>query len=179
MSNSLEQLRKLILSQKKEAVSQRPRLFLPENSLDQILQQANILETLRDPSFHVRHHKLENTVDFVSKDGRKIFAILIELGLEHALTRFIEHEILDSALPLSEQELEPILESHSGRFIQCQWDYLAHRFSKRAYHRKLSAECILPYVDQTKIGDGGFSTVYDVLVHPAHQDIDPEVKGTV
>ncbi|MCJ1379270.1 hypothetical protein MMC17_002371 [Xylographa soralifera] len=32
--------------------------------------------------------------------------------------------------------------------------------------------------NETKIGGGGFSTVHDVLEDPAHQDIDPEAKGT-
>ena len=178
MSN-LEQLRQLILSRKQEAAGQTARVFLPENTLGQILQGIDILQTLRDPLFRVRPHKLESTVDFVLKEGRKIFAILVELGLERRLTQFIEYGIRDSALPVLEQQLEPVLESHSGQFVRCQWDYLAHRISKRDYSLKLRAECILPYVNQTWRGGGGFSTVYDVVVHPAHQDIDSEVNGTV
>jgi hypothetical protein len=178
-TSKLEHFRQLLLTHKKAAASQKPRVFLPQSSLDQILQEIDIRETLYDPSFRIRAHKLESTFDFVSKYGRKIFAILVELGLERSLTIFIEHWMHDAALPISKQQLEPILESYSGRFFQCQWDYLAHKLSKEVYDRKLSAECILPYVGQIEVGGGGFSTVYDVLVHPAHQDIDLNVKETV
>ena len=175
----LEKLRRIVLAHKQDAASQRPRRFLPADSLNQILQDFDIIETLRDSLFDIRPHKLESTADFVSNEGTKVFAILIELGLERSLTKFIEYGIGDGALPILGKQLEPILGSHGERFVHCQWDYLAYTISKREYSRRLSTECILPYVGQKKLSATGFSVVYDVLVHPAHQDIDPGVGGTV
>ena len=175
----LDELRKSIHVHKKDAAGQRPKRFLPTNALYQILQDADILETLRDTSFNIKPHKLESTVDFVATEGSIIFAILIDLGLERTLTKFIEYGICDNALPVSEKQLDPFLEPRSEQFVQRQWQYLAYSISTREYARRLNAECILPYVSQQKLGGSGFSDVYEVFVHPAHQDIDAGTKGEV
>ena len=178
--SSLGELRELLYDGKIKADGQGQRQFLPNGSLDQILHETCILEILHDSSFRIDPHKLDSTVEIVSKEGRKVFAILVELRLEHALAGFIENDILDKALPAQESKLAAVLEFDRRRnFLQRQWEYLAYNFTGDMYQRALEAEMIIPYLKQTEIGGGGFSTVYDVLVHPAHQNIDPKVKEPV
>jgi hypothetical protein len=137
-------------------------------------------DSLRDPSFQIQQHKFESTVDLVLKEGKKFFAIVVESRLERTIIKFIEHGIFDRVLPASEEQLKPILSELTDiqLFMECQWNYLAHQFSRKIYVEHLSANCILPYVEQTKIASGGYSCVYKVLVHPAQQSIESEVRGT-
>ena len=178
---TLEELRDLLHSKKAKVAGQRQQRFLPEGSFDQILQEIDLSDLLCSTPFRVDHHKLDSVVETVFAEGRKVFAILVDLKLEHALIRFIEYGLLDRILPIvEEKKLESVLNPHErDEFMQRQWEYFAHKFSKRMYSQRLSREHILPYVDQTQIGGGSFSTVYDVLVHPAHQDIDPQIEEKV
>ena len=179
--STLEKLRHLLHSQKAKAAGQRQQRFLPEGSFDQILQEVDLSDLLCSSPFRIDHHKVDSVVGTVFAEGRKVFAILVDLKLEYALIRFIEYGLLDRILPIVEgKKLESVLNPRErDEFMQRQWEYLAHKFSKRTYSQRLSREHILPYVDQTEIGGGSFSTVYDVLVHPAHQDIDPQLKEKV
>lgn len=179
--STLENLRGLLLLRKAKAAGQGQQKFLPEGSLDQIYREIDLADILCSSSFQVEQHKLDSVVNIVSTEGRKVFAILADLKLEHALFRFIEYGILDRILPIVEEKrLESILNPHErNEFMRRQWEFFAHKFSKRIYSQRLSREHILPYVDQTEIGGGSFSTVYDVLVHPTHQNVDPEVKERV
>ena len=180
-TSTLDILRDLLHSKKLEAAGQGQHRFLPEGSLDSILREINLSDLLYNPSFRVDHHKLDSVVEVVFLEGQRILAILIDLKLEYALLNFVEYGILDRSLPIvEEKKLESILKpSERDDFMQRQWEYLAHRFSKRMYSQRLSREHILPYVDQIRIGGGSFSTVYDVLVHSAHQNIDPQAKAPV
>ena len=178
---TLEKLRDLLHSRKAKVAGQRQQRFLPEGSLDQILQEIDLSDLLCSSPFRVDHHKVDSVVETVFTEGRKVFAILVDIKLEYALMRFIEYGLLDRILPIvEEKKLDSVLHPHErDEFMQRQWEYFAHKFSKRMYSQRLSREHILPYVDQTEIGGGSFSTVYDVLVHPAHQDIDPQIKDKV
>ena len=177
----LEKFRDLLLLEKLKSAGQRQQKFLPEGSLDHIFEQINLTDILCDSSFQVEQHKLDSIIDVVSTEGRKVLAILADLKLEHALLRFIEYGTLDQTLPLVEEKrLESILSPHErDDFMKRQWEYFAHKFSQRMYSQRLSQEHVLPYIYQAKIGGGSFSTVYDVLVHPKHQNIDLKVQGSV
>ena len=179
--STLEKLRDLLHAKKAKAAGQQQKRFLPDGSLDQILQEIDLSDLLCSSPFRIDHHKIDSVIETVLAEGRKVFAILVDLKLEYALIRFIEYGILDRILPIAEEKkLEPVLDPHErDEFMQRQWQYLAHKFSRRMYSQRLSREHILPYVDQTKIGGGSFSTVYDVLVHPAHQDVDAQIKEKV
>lgn len=179
--SALEKLRDLLLRNKVQAIDQGQQKFLPEGSLDQIFREIDLTDILCSTSFQVKSHKLDYVAHVVSTEGRKLLAILADLKLEHALLRFVEYGILDRILPIVEKKrLESILDPHErDEFMRRQWEFLAHTFSKRIYSQRLGPEHILPFVGQTKIGGGSFSTVYEVLIHPRHQDIDPGVEGRV
>ena len=173
--SKLREIRDLLFTQKKEAAGQRKK-FLPKESLDQILHRDNISESLGDASFHIQQHKFENTIDLVLNEGKRVFAILVETKLEFALVDLVEHRILDRALPVSEEQLKPILAESTDRqqFAERQWAYMAYDFPRIQYVQRLSVDYVLPYVEQTEIEGGGFSRVYKVLVHPTHQSIENE-----
>ena len=180
--SKLREIRDLLLTQKKEAAGQRKK-FLPRESLDQILHRESVSESLRDSSFRIQAHKFENTTDFILNKGKKVFAILVETKLGFALVDFVEHRILDQALPVSEEQLKDVLNEATDReqFTEHQWAYLAYDFPRIQYVQRLRVDYILPYVEQSEIEGGGSSRVYKVLVHPTHQSLENEsqVKGNV
>jgi hypothetical protein len=47
------------------------------------------------------------------------------------------------------------------------------------FQRIWQVERILPFLEQTTMNSGGFPTVDEVLVHPAHWKIDPKFPETV
>lgn len=114
-SLNLEKLREQLSSIKEATAGQGSQRFLPDGSLDLILHEENISEILCDPRFQIKLHKVNSTTKFVLTEGRKVFAILVELQLEHALAGFIEYGIVDKALPTSTSELEAVLETYQAR----------------------------------------------------------------
>ncbi len=161
------------------AAGQPLREFVPDGCLQQILTAEAVLSVLADSSFHIPSHKVENTAQIVASEGRIVFALLLDLSLERELGRFIEYDCLDHALPLHKSQLEDIIPQAAGNFAKCQWDYRAYRFRKGQYHRKVRDEEILPYMEQKRIGGGGFSSIYRVLIHPDHQNIIPDSPSSV
>ena len=148
--------------------------------MDRIFTRENIIEALRDLLFKIKPHKLLKTVDFVLKDRKRIFAILVEERLEYMLINFIVNGISDKDLLIAEAQLEPILGKPAiDKFVERQWEYSAYTFSGGPYDRKLKAEWLLPYVEQNLIGGGAFFRIYEVIVHLAHQELKSGVKGTV
>jgi len=167
----LGDLRNLLQKHKKPAAGQKMRYFLPNGSLEQILTLNTVQNALSDPSFQIPPHKKDSTAQTVIREARKVFAVLVELKLEHALAQFIENEIMDKELPVDEKILERVICSGDARdFIYRQWEYLAYNFRRGPYQREIRTEIILPYLEEEKIGGGGYSTVYEVFIHSAHQD---------
>ena len=131
--------------------------------------------------FKIPTHKLASTARLVIDEAQKVFAICLELDVEHDFVNFIESDTTDSALPLDISRLSSLVPEAATRFEELQWKYVAYRFRKGQYHRTLPRSRILPYIDKTQIGGGGFSKVYTVSIHPAHQDLleTPNVEVTI
>jgi hypothetical protein len=167
----LASLRSRLQACKIPAAGQASRQFLPEGSLEELLSFAEITSALSDPAFQIPSYKLESTAQIILAESRKVFAILVDLRLEYALRLMIESDCLDSHLPLSERDLKDIVPEAAGDIVKKQWEYIAYTFRKGAYQRKIQNERILPFLQETKIGGGGFSIVYEVIIHPGHQNI--------
>ena len=173
-------LRRLLEERKVLAAGQKSRRFLPNKSLEQILNRDAVRAALSDPSFGIPSHKWENTTQIVIAEARIVFAILLELRLEGNFHQFIENEILDRQLPVDEKNLGDVLSFEGAReFTRRQWEYLAYNFRKGLYRRKIRSEIILPYIEEKVIGGGSYSTVYEVLVHSAHQGFGRNTSANV
>ena len=170
---TLAGLRSQIWACKVPAAWPSPRGFLPEGSLDGLINPTVITSVLSDPAFQIPLHKRESAAQIVISEGRKVFAILVDLRLEYALSLLIENDCLDSRLPLNDDDLKDIPREGAREISRKQWEYIAYKFRTGKYLRKIQNEIILPFLRQTKIGGGGFSVVYEVFIHPAHQNILP------
>ncbi|KAF2259195.1 kinase-like protein [Lojkania enalia] len=109
--------------------------------------------------------------------GIIIFAILVWMHEEDAITTFRHHGALDSSLPLREDEAQLIVPHFGIAFSrEYQWQFLPHKFERNEY-REIEPSRILPFVfevDQPLIG--GFGTVSKQHIHPHLQDFRPSVE---
>lgn len=147
------------------------KTFVPEGDLAKLFHTEALEVALSVPAFKIPHHKVASTARLVLHEAQKILAICLELNLEHDLVKFIESDITDSALPLDISKLSSLVPEAAARFEELQWKYLAYRFRKGQYHKTLPRDRVLPYLGQNSIGGGGYSKVYKVSVHSAHQDM--------
>ena len=175
LSNIRNQLQML----RSSSDSLHSRRFVPEGSLENLLNLDQVIHALSDESFGIPAHKRETTARIVCDEASKIFAILLELHLEHLLAIFIVNDIFDDRLPLDDHNLKLLVPEAAGVFGCLQHEYSAYRFRTGQYHKKLPNHTILPYIRQKLIGGGGFSSVYKVWLHPAHQDFSSNDRPSV
>ncbi|KIW21533.1 hypothetical protein PV08_02113 [Exophiala spinifera] len=151
--------------------------FMPEGSLSAILDIQTVTEALADPTFSIPPHKLDDAAIIVVEQGMKVFSILLELNCEKYLSACIENNCLDSSLTIAETILADILSPEvAPHFYRLQFQYKAYTLQRSTFHRNLQEMHVLPYVKQKRIGGGGYSTVYEVEIHPAHQNLVPPSK---
>ncbi|KIW34742.1 uncharacterized protein PV07_01500 [Cladophialophora immunda] len=143
--------------------------FMPEGSLSAILDIQTVTDALADPTFNIPPHKRDDAANIVVEQGMKVFSILLELNCERYLSDCIENNCLDSSLTISETVLADIFPEVAAHFYRLQFQYKAYILQSSTFHRNLQDMHVLPYVKQERIGGGGFSTVYAVDIHPAHQ----------
>lgn len=147
------------------------KTFVPEGDLAKLFHTEAVEVALAAPGFRIPNHKVASTARRVVNEAQKILAICLELNIEHNLIKFIRNDITDSALPLDISTLHTLVPEDATSFEELQWKYVAYRFREGQYTINLPNKRILPYINQMQIGKGGFSKVYKVSVHPAHQDM--------
>ncbi|RYO75494.1 hypothetical protein DL764_010377 [Monosporascus ibericus] len=165
----MDLLRSKIKGLRRRNAMRRP--YIPILSLESVMTIDAIREALTNsdvPSYH-----LEETLDRVSRNGVKIFAILLVLNYQDELRKFIESDQLDDAkLPLSVEILtQDILlsEETAKDFEEKQWEFIAPTFCRGTLHRRLGDSAILPFTQNKRIGKGAFGTVYEVAIDTDHQ----------
>jgi hypothetical protein len=144
--------------------------FVPEAGLFSLLSRGTISNALADSKFRLESHQREPTANEVVDGARKIFAILVELRLEDKLKKCLEKCLTDSTLPVVEEKrLGDIFPESVAHFERLQWEYIPLKFRQGA-HKDLEPGRILPYVKNTKKSSGGFSTIFNITIHPSYQD---------
>lgn len=144
--------------------------FMPKGSLSRFLNIENVTNALADPVFNIPFHKRNDTAVDIIEEGQSVFAILLEMNGERYLSSFIENHNLDSSLPIPSSVLSDIMPHNGALFERLQKDYYVHSFRKSQYRRTLPDTITLPFLSQESLKEGGYSSVYAVKVHPAHQN---------
>lgn len=153
--------------------------FVPEADLYSLLNLDTLKTALASPTCHLEPHQREPVAREVFDGARKIFAILLDLGLEEKIKGCLEKCLKDSNLPiLEEKELSELFPESSSRFQNLQWQYLPLKFREYS-HKDLGSNHVLPFIDNTRVSSGGFATVFKVAVHPLYQDWEPSTTINV
>ena len=149
--------------------------FIPIESLEQVLIEPTIQDVVAKCGVDVQ--KRVETISVIQSGAKKIFAILILMRKEILIRHFIEHdqfqtEKLDAKLPMSVSWLQTLIGEKSAKlFCQKQWMFVAPYFRNDLSHRNLENDVILPFTASRYVGSGGFGTVFEVTLDPAHQGI--------
>jgi hypothetical protein len=99
--------------------------------------------------------------------GIKTFSILIWMEKAKAIIDFIEHDLLDSRLPVEESLVVQVAPTFGKHFAQeIQWQFLPYVFEPDMYdyHLSIRSEYIFPFTAEAFIGDGGYGEVVKVTM---------------
>lgn len=147
--------------------------FVTEADLYSLLTRDTLENALTNPAFHLEPHQREYVAGEVIDGARKIFAIVVELRMEGKLKTCLEKCLTDSSLPiLEEKRVMEIYSESVSHFQRLQWEYVPLKLRERS-HKDLESGYILPFVENTKLASGGFSTVFKTIIHPLYQDWQP------
>ena len=153
--------------------------FIPQELLYGLLTESVILHELQQHE-HPPESLLESSTILASR-GRKVFAILVEIGSVTLVADLISGGLLDGKLPFGEEDLSQHCDSGVViQFLKFQWDYLAPFWGDgSSSHKILAPQTILPYVTEQLLSEGGFGKVFVVVLKTTHQGFFQNAPGSV
>jgi len=162
--------------------------FLPQSSLDELITTESIEEELRSAGLAML------SAD-IFKNARKVFTVLVYIGMVGAMESLHGEGFADEYLPVelvskrdgytmvsrqNSRRSEKIFRSFNRdpwnsmkrkAFLDYQWLVQSPVFES-GQHYSLDTHCILPFIsDARQIARSYFSKVFEVQVHPAHQHV--------
>jgi serine/threonine protein kinase len=160
--------------------------FVSGQPLRQILTRDAIRDALLDRKIFAPYH-VDQVIDAVLKGAHKTFAILVLIKQPKCIRKFIEHDQyhssgLDRGLPFEEEKLSIMLPSRriAVAFREKQWGFIAPIFCESIFTRTLPSMAVLPFLQEEKVGCGGFGEVYMIRIASSHQRLgDPSLQNRV
>ena len=149
------------------------KLFVPFPKLQVLFTREKLLELVQqcDLKFYI----VEEIINRVLEGGLRTFATLAAIRNIESMEKFIKTDHysgspLDAKLPLDQADLPKYFSNQNKgeQFYHEQWTYLAPVFSENQSHRELDNRVVLPFLDKTRVGKGGFAKVYKVKVDASH-----------
>lgn len=184
----------LILEKSCKAVVFENREFFPDGSIEPLITKESVMKELIITEETLQENPTAELLDFILTRGKRLFAILINIGLTgeklvDAIRQFLEISFGDESLPITNANVHTVPffdgqvsfvgkkrghplrwgERLKRQFRFTQFEYLAPVFSSDNLDMELDAQYILPFI--ARHGDrktGGFGEVYQVDVHPSH-----------
>ena len=156
------------------------RYFISRHDIYTLLTNHIIAEAIKEcvQERYVQLHQEPNVVGRIASEGKIVFGILIWKKWLHKLIKCIEHDALDSRLPLEDARADEVLGSIGWDFARnAQWEFLPRMLTDEmsGVHNQFRKEEILPYISEKKLGEGSFGDVFEVSVSPSSQNMFPKV----
>jgi hypothetical protein len=146
------------------------RYFIPSEALLEILTHDSIRGIISSID-KFREDERQLLVTLVRERFPTVFAILLYNGHEGYLPDFLYRLEYDTRLPVSNTDLNFLPADIGDRFVENQWEFIPVVLEKGALHRELRFNDILPFLEDTRIGGGGFGEVFKVKLHPRCQHL--------
>lgn len=169
--------------------------FIPADKLEELVTLNSIEGEIKECHISFAHDEASyQFAERISKTAPKLFAILVLIQKSRFISSFLIEGLDDAHLPFIRSNKsvtggkfklcsglhpnQPIACMDKWRkprveeFARVQWYVLAPIFeqSDEVLHYTLNDNCVLPFLGRSKSCDeGGFSTVYEITIHPAHQ----------
>lgn len=122
----------------------------------------------------------------IAKGGRKTLAILVLIGMEKAILKFVETDQLqmrDLKLPLNIAKAVEILGGSDAaeKFCEMQWEFLVPILRKDRSQRDFEYDkTTLPFMKSEQLKAGGFGDIFKIALYPFHQRlVDLDSRGNV
>ncbi|KAL5321937.1 hypothetical protein ACEPPN_009902 [Leptodophora sp. 'Broadleaf-Isolate-01'] len=148
--------------------------YIPAQELEKLLDLESVREAVVESK--LEPYKQDEVIRTIFQGGKKVFAVFIQIGEVSSFIRFMEqdhlqNQPLDPKLPFTRPALVSILGQSQGElFYRTQWTVLAPFFRGDLSYRNFDKATILPFTRNTKIGSGGFGTVYEIVLDSRHQE---------
>lgn len=179
-----------------ESPKENNQYFIPADELDKLITLASIEQELKGCRSSAVCANIQYHADRILKTAPKLFAILVLCQSAESIINFLDEGLIDNDLPFVRlKKSEPMTDfklcsrrqqksiqcmgswkrRHIQNFSQVQWRVLSPIFpgSPEIRHYKLHDNCVLPFItDKERSGQakvGGFGTVWEIVVHHAHQ----------
>ena len=105
--------------------------------------------------FDYPEHRRFVVVARILEEGLRVFAILTWMRKEEQICHFLEHNELDSRLPMEEGQVHRIAPQVRDQFWkEVQWEFLPHKFGRNDGHRVIQDRVILPFLKDVKQAEG-------------------------
>ena len=178
MGHTIDTLRGKIAQLRTKSTDGRD--FISRHDIYTLLTNHIIAEAIKEciQEDYVQPYQEPYVVDRIARDGKLVFGILIWKKWLYKLMKCIEHNALDSQLPLEETRANEILESIGWDFAHiAQWEFLPRMLTNEmsGVHNRFRKEEILPYISEKNLGEGSFGDVFEVSVLPSSQTMFPKV----
>lgn len=156
------------------------RRFLPIDKVDEIFTLSAVKDAMQELNFQPDDRI--NLVKTIHRDGKAVFAMLIDMWQEDLIVNFREHGVLDNQFPLDTVRAQEILTpAIAHRLVsEVQWKFLPFVFPESMWKCRLHImdPVILPFVSQEEAGSGAFGDVEKIGVHPFQQNfVDKRVSA--
>lgn len=147
--------------------------FVPEKEFYDVMSRDVIAKIIADffPVWHAEH-----LVNFIAKDARKIFGVLVLINYVGHINCFIRTDQfqmrhVDDLLPFSKATLRAILDDEyvAEMFYDEQWKFSVPVLSGRIIPRVLDRRTVLPYLTDLPLAAGAFGSVQKISIHPSHR----------
>jgi hypothetical protein len=185
-SNLEESLGSQIVKKFQKSVFDK-RDFLPVGCIDKLITECSVIKELVFTQEEMRESSNIKVLNFVLKEGKKIFAIMLIVGLKgkdlrKALNQFRRSKFGDASLPITDEiknalpffgvpAKKPWDDVLIRRFCEEQWLFLSPVFSEEKLSLRLHTNDILPFIYQDDdVKSGAFGEVHQVTVHPFHHE---------
>ena len=177
MGNTTDILREKI--DKLRTKSTDDRYFFSQHDIRTLLTDDIIAEAISEcvQDHAIPEHQGTYVTTRIVNEGKIIFGILVWKKWLHKLIKCIEHNVLDSQLPLEVARADEILGNIGWNFAHnAQWEFLPRILTNEmsGIHSRFRKEEILPFIDETWLGEGSFGDVFKVSVLPSSQTMFPK-----
>jgi hypothetical protein len=144
------------------------RHFVPYDRLLEILTEESVRSVISS-IVGIREFERQLFVTLVRERFPRIFAILILNHHEQHLLKFLYRLEYDSRRYFSRNDLFFLPQEIGDAFFERQWEFIPVVLEKGTLHRELSSDYILPFLEDKKIGSGGFGDIFKIKLDPKCQ----------
>jgi hypothetical protein len=143
--------------------SQGSKNFFPFSEVKEILTPDLIRKSISTLSFFENNElDVPRFVNIILETCLRIFATLLVDGNEKFILGFLFRRYNDLAIPNTSEQLHFLPEEVMKSFLRTHWGFDYVVLCKDDIHRHINPKQVFPYIEDNRIGEGAYGTVFKV-----------------